>query len=217
FRFGAGEVTVSRTGFTGDLGYELFVEAAAALPLWDHLFEAGRLRGIRAIGYTALNRARIETGFIVANADFVTAEHAVRADRVRMPDEIGLDWMVDLDKPYFNGRRAIERARREGTLKHVLVGLEIEGNVPAEHAIVYHRKTKEAGLVTAAIWSPTGKRNIAIASLERPYGTRIVDDLWVEIYALRELRYQKLMKRAKIVDRPFVKLARRTLTPPGDF
>ena len=217
FPFGAGEVTISRTGFTGDLGYEVFVEASAALALWDHLFEAGYLRGIRAIGYTALNRARIETGFIVANADFVTSEHAVRADRVRMPDEIGLDCMVDLDKPYFNGRRAIERARRDGTLKHVLVGLEIEGNVPAEHAIVYHRKTKEAGLVSAAIWSPTAKRNIAIASLDRPYGTKIVDDLWVEIYALRELRYQKLMKRAKIVERPFVKLARRTLTPPGDF
>ncbi len=217
FPFDGGEVTISRTGFTGDLGYELFIDASAAFSLWDHLFEAGRLRGIRAIGYTALNRARVETGFIVANVDFVTSEHAVRADRVRMPDEIGLDWMVDFDKPHFNGRRAIERARREGTLKHVLVGLEIEGNVPAEHAIVYHRKTKEAGIVTAGIWSPTGKRNIAIASLERPYGTKIVDDLWVEIYALRELRYQKLMKRAKIVERPFVKLARRTLTPPGDF
>ncbi len=217
FPFAAGEVTVSRTGFTGDLGYELFVDPRDALALWDHLFAAGRLRGIRAIGYTALNRARIETGFIVANADFVTTEHAVRADRARLPDEIGLDWMVDLDKPHFNGRRAILRARREGTLRHVLVGLEIEGNVPAEHALVYHRKTREAGIVTAGIWSPTGKRNIAIASLDRPFGTRILDDLWVEIYALRELRYQKLMKRAKIVERPFVKLPRRTLTPPGDF
>ena len=216
FGFDGGAVTISRTGFTGDLGYELFVEADRALALWDLLFAAGRLHGIRAIGYAALNRARIETGFIVANADFVTAEHAVRADRVRMPDEIGLDWMVDLGKGHFNGRRAIERARRDGTLKHILVGLEIEGNVPAEHAIVYHRRTKECGLVSAGIWSPTGKRNIAIASLDRPYGTRITDDLWVEIYAMRELRYQKLMKRARIVERPFVKLARRTATPAGD-
>ena len=216
FPFGSGEVIVSRTGFTGDLGYELFIDSDRALDLWDHLFEVGRLHGIHAIGYTALNRARIETGFIVANADFTTAEHAVRADRVRMPDEIGLDWMVDLDKPHFNGRRAIERARREDTLKHILVGLEIEGNVPAEHAIVYHRKTRECGLVSAAIWSPAGKRNIAIASLDRPYGSKIVDDLWVEIYAMRELRYQKLMKRARIVERPFVKLPRRTATPPTD-
>lgn len=211
-----GTVTISRTGFTGDLGYELFVPAEAALSLWDRLFAAGRLHGIRAIGYTALNRARIEAGLIVANADFITAEHAVRADRVRMPDEIGLGFMIDGKKQaYYNGRRAIEAARREGTLRHILVGLEIEGNIPAEHAIVYHRRKKEVGLVSAAIWSPTAKRNIAIASLERPYGDTVLDDLWVEIYAMRELQYHKLMKRAWVVPRPFVKLPRRTASPPG--
>lgn len=210
-----GAVTISRTGFTGDLGYELFAPRAAALSLWDRLWNAGAEHGIRAIGYSALNRTRIEAGFIVANADFVTAETALRADRVRLPDEIGLDWLVDPDKPNFNGRRAILDARRNQTLKHILVGLEIEGNISAEHAIVYHRGKREAGLVTAATWSPTAKRNIAIASLTRPYGTKFVDDLWVEIYAMRELSYQKMMKRAKIVPRPFVKLARRTVTPPG--
>ncbi|HHZ08678.1 MAG TPA: aminomethyl transferase family protein [Rhizobiales bacterium] len=218
FAHEGGSVTISRTGFTGDLGYELFVPADAALSLWDRLFAAGRVHGIRAIGYAALNRARTEAGLIVANADFVTAEHAVRADRVRQPDEIGLGFMIDAEKKgYYNGRRAIEAARRNGTLRHILVGLEIEGNVPAEHAIVYHRGKKEVGLVSAAIWSPTAKRNIAIASLERPYGDTVVDDLWVEIYAMRELRYQKLMKRAKVVPRPFVKLARRTASPPGIF
>ena len=211
-----GTVTISRTGFTGDLGYELFVEAADALSLWDRLWEAGQLRGIRAIGYTALNRARIEAGFIVANADFVTAEHAIRADRVRMPDEIGLGWLVDPGKPHFNGRRAILEARRRRSLGHVLVGLEIEGNVPAEHALVYHAKKKEVGRVSAAIWSPMAKRNIAIASLQRPYGDTRKDDLWVEIYALREGQYMKLMKRATVVPRPFVKLDRRTATPPAD-
>lgn len=211
-----GTVTISRTGFTGDLGYELFIDARSALSLWDRLVEAGRLHGIRAIGYTALNRARIEAGFIVANADFITSEHAIRADRVRMPDEIGLGWMIDEAKGHFNGRRAILAARKARNLRHVLVGLEIEGNIPAEHAIVYHRGKREAGLVTAAIWSPTAKRNIAIASLARPFGDTIVDDLWVEIYAMRELQYIKLMKRAKIVDRPFVKLARRTANPPGE-
>ncbi|MBL8580677.1 MAG: aminomethyltransferase family protein, partial [Rhizobiaceae bacterium] len=213
----AGTVTISRTGFTGDLGYELFVPADAALSLWDRLFEAGRLHGICAIGYAALNRARIEAGLIVANADFITAEHALRADRVRMPDEIGLGFMVDDAKGHFNGRRAIFRAREKGTLRHVLVGLEVEGNVPAEHAIVYHRKKKDVGIVTAGIWSPLAKRNIAIASLDLPYGDTITDDLWVEIYALRELRYHKMMKRAKVVPRPFVKLERRTANPPADF
>ena len=217
FQHQNGTVTISRTGFTGDLGYELFVPAELALSLWDRLMEAGQTRGIRAIGYTALNRARLEAGLIVANADFSTAEHALSADRVRMPDEIGLGFMVDLEKGHFNGRRAIAEARRKKTSRHILVGLEIEGNIPADHAIVYHRKTKEVGLVSAASWSPLAKRNIAIASLYRPFGDTVIDDLWVEIYAMRELKYEKLMKRAKIVPRPFIKLDRRTANPPAEF
>jgi aminomethyltransferase len=212
-----GTITISRTGFTGDLGYELFVGRDFALSLWDRLVKAGELHGLRAIGYTALNRARLEAGLIVANADFVTAEHAVRSNRTRMPDEIGLGFMIDVQKGHFNGRRAILEARARKTLRHVLVGLEIEGNIPAEHAVVYHRRKKEAGLVSAAMWSPMAKRNIAIASLDRPYGETVTEDLWVEIYAMRELRYERLMKRARIVPRPFVRLERRTATPPADF
>lgn len=212
-----GQVTISRTGFTGDLGYELFVPAALALSLWDRLWSAGQPLRLKPIGYNALNRARIEAGFIVAGADFTPADQAIRADRARMPDEIGLDWMVDLTKTAFTGRRAILAARAKGTLSHILVGLDIADNTPAEGAIVYHRKRREAGVVSAAIWSPTLKRNIAIASLDRPYGSRITDDLWVEIYAMRELRYAKLMKPARIVPRPFLVLPRRSATPPGRF
>ena len=217
FTLGDTAVMISRTGFTGDLGYELWVEPSGALALWDRLFQAGALHGIRPVGYGALNRCRIETAFIVPNSDFMTADHVLRPDRARMPDEIGLDWLIDPDKPNFNGRRAIMAARQTGSLRHVLVGLEVEGNVPAEGAIVYHRGKVEAGIVSAAIWSPMAKRNIAIASLDRPYGTRITTDLWVEIYALREGRYQKMMKRARIVERPFVRLERRTKTPPEDY
>ena len=147
----------------------------------------------------------------------MTAETALRADRARMPDEIGLDWLVDTQKVTFNGRHAILEARRNQSLKHVLVGLEIEGNIPADGAILYHQKKHEAGLVSAAIWSPLAKRNIAIASLARPYGTRLTEDLWVEIYASRELEYQKMMKRARIVPRPFIKLDRRAASPPAQF
>ncbi len=217
YSLGEGTVTVSRTGFTGDLGYELWVENGLALPLWDQLFEAGALHGIRAVGYQALNQCRIEAAFIVPNADFMTASHVLRPDRARLPDEIGLDWLVDPDKPNFNGKRAILSAQAKGTAKHVLVGLEIEGNVPAEGAIIYHRQKREAGIVTAGIWSPTAKRNIALASLDRPFGTTVTEDLWAEIYALCEGRYHKLMKRVKIVPRPFLKLDRRTTTPPADF
>lgn len=210
-----GSVTISRTGFTGDLGYELFCHRDQALSLWDRLWESGNRNRMRAIGYAALNHARIEAGFIVANADFVTSETALREDRLRLPDEIGLDWLVDVEKPNFNGRRAIVRAREKKTLKHILVGLEVEGNVAGPLSLIYHRKKKEAGIVTASAWSPILKKNIAIASLTRPYGEKIVDDLWVEIYALRELQYSKMMKRVKIVPRPFLKLDRRGANPPG--
>jgi len=215
FPHDGGSVIISRTGFTGDLGYELFCHRDQALSLWDRLWESGNRNCMRAIGYAALNHARIEAGFIVANADFVTSETALREDRLRLPDEIGLDWLVDLEKPNFNGRRAIVRARETKTLKHILVGLEVEGNVAGPLSLIYHRKKKEAGIVTASAWSPILKKNIAIASLTRPYGDKIVDDLWVEIYALRELQYSKMMKRVKIVPRPFLKLDRRGANPPG--
>jgi len=208
-------LTISRTGFTGDLGYELFCPRELALSLWDRLMDVGDKNRLRAIGYAALNHARIEAGFIVANADFVTSETALREDRLRLPDEIGLDWLVDLEKPNFNGRNAIAKARANKTLKHILVGLEVEGNVAGPLSLIYHKGKREAGIVTASAWSPILKKNIAIASLARPYGERIVDDLWVEIYALRELNYQKLMKRVKIVPRPFLKLPRRGANPPG--
>jgi aminomethyltransferase len=215
FPHDGGSVTISRTGFTGDLGYEVFCARDQALSLWDRLWESGNRNRMRAIGYHALNHARIEAGFIVANADFVTSETALREDRLRLPDEIGLDWMIDLEKPNFNGRRAVVRAREKKTLRHILVGLEVEGNVAGPLSLIYHRKKKEAGIVTASAWSPILKKNIAIASLTRPFGERVVDDLWVEIYALRELQYSKMMKRVKIVPRPFLKLDRRGANPPG--
>ncbi len=211
-------VDISRTGFTGDLGYELLVAPSQALALWDRLFDAGHLYGITAIGYGALNLARLEAGFIVANADFVTAETAIRANRRRSPFEIGLDWLIAFDKGcHFNGAAALRAEKKDGTSRHVLVALDIEGNIPAEHALVYHKGKREVGHVTAAAWSPTTKRNIALASLGRPYGDAIKEDLWVEIYVLRELAYQKSMVRAHVVERPFFKPTRRTATPPGAY
>jgi len=92
----AGPVMVSRTGFTGDLGYELWVAPDRALALWDHLMDSGRLSGLRPVGTEAVNIARIEAGFIIAGIDFVPAEQALRPNRARLPDEIGLGWMVDM-------------------------------------------------------------------------------------------------------------------------
>ena len=83
-------------------------------------------------------------------------------------------------------------------------------------AFVEDKKT-EAGHITSAMWSPTCKRNLALASLKAPYGSEIADDFWVEIYALKELMWDKQMVRARIVERPFYTPDRRRATPPGDF
>lgn len=210
----AGDIMVSRTGFTGDLGYEVWTPAGQALALWDRLMAAGAPWGLRPIGSAALDVARIEAGFIVAGADFVPAEQALREDRAMSPLELGLGWMIDWDKGHFNGRRAL-LAERETGGRRALVGLEIEGNIGAEGAIVYLDKRREVGTVTSACWSPTTKKSLALAHLDWKH--RESDRLWVEIYALRELRYVRLMDRARVVPRPFLDLPRRRATPPGAF
>lgn len=218
FKFGKkGELTISRTGFTGDLGYELWTTPGLALELWDVLFEAGKLHGIRPIGTNALNMARIEAGFIVTNLEFVAAEQALRNDRARSPFEMGLDWMIDFEKGHFNGRRALLREKNTKSSKWALVGLELDGNVPGDHSLIYHDKTKEVGHITGAIWSPVLKRNIALAMLARPYHDDLNGNLWAEIYVLRELQYHKLMVKARVTGRPFYNPPRRRATPPAPF
>ena len=208
------KLLISRTGFTGDLGYEIFLPNKLAKVTWDKIWKAGENLGIKAIGLNALNIARIETGFIVANSDFITSEHALRNNRIRNPDEIGMSWMVDMTKPYFNGKNALEKIRANNESKFVFAALEIDGKEPAEGAIIYHNKKHEVGIITAATWSPTAKKSIALASLKLPYGDEIRSNLWVEIYVLRELEYYKMMKKVFIVKAPFVKLKRRNITPP---
>ena len=217
FPFEDGDLMVSRTGFTGDLGYELWVEPALALPLWDRLVDAGGFCGIRPIGSNALNLARIEAGFITTNVDFVPADQAVREDRVRSPFEMALDWMIDFGKGHFNGRRALLKERDAGTSKWAFVALDIDGNVPADHAIIYGGRNREVGQVTSAAWSPATKRNIALAHVKRPYHSGTKGTLWAEIYALRELHYVKLMMKSQLTERPFFAPPRRRATPPGRF
>jgi aminomethyltransferase len=125
--------------------------------------------------------------------------------------------MVDFGKGHFNGRRALIAEKAKGTSAWALVGLDIEGNVPAEHALVFHDKKREVGHITAAAWSPATKRNIALAQLRRPYDAAKNGNLWVEVYAMRELQYHKLMLRARVTERPFFTHPRRRATPPADF
>lgn len=214
FRLDAHQVMISRTGFTGDLGYEIWLAPEDALAVWDRLMAAGRLRGLRVIGYHALDMARIEAGFLLPRVDFVSSETHLRPGRARNPYELGLDWLVALDKPHFNGRRALLRLAQEKP-RRKLVAIEIDRDKPAMNALVYHRKRREVGFVTSALWSPTLKRNIAHAWVEAPYFE--AGDLWVEIYLQRELIWQRRMARARVVERSFFRHPRRTATPPADF
>jgi len=214
FDFGTGRLMISRTGFTGDLGYELWTTPDHALALWDALFDAGSLHGLRPIGSDALNIARMEAGFIIAGLDFTPADTCVREDRLRSPLEMGLGWLIDWDKGHFTGKASLVRQRDKGT-KWSFVGLEIDGNVSAEGAILYHDKKHEVGVITGACWSPVLKRNVALAQILTKHAAGV--GIWTEIYALRELQYEKMMMRARVVDRPFFNHPRRRATPPGRF
>jgi len=217
FALGAHELTVSRTGFTGDLGYELWMDPSAAEAVWDALMTAGRSRGIRAIGSQALNIARIEAGFLLPNVDFVSAEHTIRTGRDRSPLELGLGWLVDFKKGHFTGRRALLEEERRGP-RRLLVGLDIEGNKPAHNALLYSDSSgkRQVGSVTSATWSPTAKRNIALAMMDAPHIEPGMS-VWAEIYLNRELVWERRMARAQIVARPFFAPERRRATPPGDY
>ena len=208
---------VSRTGFTGDLGYELWMQPADAEGVWDALMEFGRTRAVRPIGSRALNMVRIEAGFVLPNLDFVSAAHTLYLGTERSPIELGLAWLVDYKKGHFTGRRALLAEVARGPRRQ-LVGLDIEGTKPAHNALLYTERSgkKEAGSVTSATWSPTCKRNLALAMVDAPY-IATGSSVWAEIYLNRELTWERRMVRARVVERPFFAPARRRTTPPAEF
>ena len=210
-------IMISRTGFTGDLGYEIFLENNMADKIIEKIWNAGTNHGLTAIGYNALNIARIEAGFIVANIDFISSDHAVRPNRCRRPDDLGLGWLVDLNKGFFNGKKAIVNSMLENNTAFKIYALEIDGKEPVEGSIIYYNKKDEVGTVTSAVWSPMTKKSIALAQLKLSSSKSMVDNLWVEIYALKELQYYKLMKKVSIVKPPFINSARRSACPPLDY
>ena len=119
-------VTISRTGYTGDLGYEIWMDAGDALPVWDALMAAGADYGIVPCGILAMDMARVEAGLFMIDVDYTAANHAWIAGQKSSPYEMGLGWTVSLDKPgYFVGRRALEREHRDGSAWR-LVGLEVD-------------------------------------------------------------------------------------------
>ena len=218
FDFQGTEIMVSRTGFTGDLGYEIWIDPDKAEDLWDALFEAGELYGIRAIGTSALELARIEAGYLAAHVEFLPADETVRTGVSRSPLELGLEWLVDFKKPNFNGRRALAEEKRNGSTWQ-LVKLDIEGNKVAHNSYIFSNSRAsggQIGFVTSAAWSPVCKQNIALGTVKAPHG-KPGDTLWVEIYYQREMHWNRKMAKATVVDKPFWLPPRRGVTPPGPY
>lgn len=215
FPFHGESLMVSRTGFTGDLGYELWIKPELALQMWDELYAAGEDYGIQPYGEAATNMARLEAAFIMPAMDFNEALRTVHFQHDQTPFELQLGWLVDFDKPHFSGRRALLQEKQRGP-KWTLTRLDIEGNWPAADAIMYNdrRCRREIGYVTSAMWSPAVKANIALAMIESEY---LKGELWAEIYRAKELRQYRRVSRCTIRTEPFWPTTRARATPPADY
>ena len=208
-------VTISRTGYTGDLGFELWMDVKDALTIWDALMDAGQDYGITPVGILAMDMARVEAGLFMIEVDYTSANHAWIEPQKSSPFELGLDWTVALDKQgYFVGRRALEREKREGSLWKMM-GLEVEwegmeqlfksvglppqipgmamrGSLPIMVGNV------QVGYSSTSTWSPLLKKYIALAHLQRPYyeiGTNVRMEITVE--------HHRQHAPAKVVKLPF--------------
>jgi glycine cleavage system T protein (aminomethyltransferase) len=215
-------VDVSRTGYTGDLGYELWIPAAAAPDVWDRLMTVGAARAIRPAGMLALDIVRLEAGLILLEVDYTSARHAMNPDQNYSPGEIGLDRLVHLDGADFVGRRALAQERRSGGPERRLVGLIIDwyaiearfdahGIPPAISPLVDRSPSPvfaagggHIGRVTSRGWSPILKQAIALASVPASHavaGTRVEVDWTVE--------GQRSRVPAVVTPLPFLDLERR--------
>jgi aminomethyltransferase len=192
-------VEVSRTGYTGDLGYELWVEAGKAEALWDALMEAGRPFDITPTGMLALDVARIEAGLILLDVDYVSSRKALIPSQKYSPYEIGLGRLVHLEKAPFVGQEALRREAKAGPVRQ-LVGLDVDwqdverlhdeaGLAPQLPATasrasvpVYHDGV-QVGKATSSTWSPTLKKMIALATVASDVaapGTRLHMEMTVD-------------------------------------
>src|ERR1700723_3863430 len=180
-------VDISRTGYTGDLGYEIWMPWNDAPRVWDVLIEQGRQFDLHPAGMLALDVARIEAGLILIDVDYFSSKKALIESQKYSPYEIGLGRLVDLKKEYFIGRAALEEENRLKP-KRLLTGLDINWDdverlydaiglapqVPGTTSRVpvpVYRGGLQGGKATSTTWSPTLKKMIALASLNREHAT----------------------------------------------
>ena len=181
------KVDISRTGYTGDLGYEIWIPWKDAPRVWDALIDTGRRFDLHAAGMLALDVARIEAGLILIEVDYFSSKKALIESQKYSPYEIGLGRLVDLKKEYFIGRDALEEEHQRGP-KRLLMGLDLNWDdverlydavglapqVPStasRAAVPVYRASLQVGKATSTTWSPTLKKMIALASLSREHAT----------------------------------------------
>lgn len=192
-------VDISRTGYTGDLGYEIWTPWNDAVKVWDALMQAGRAFDIHPTGMLALDVARIEAGLILADVDYISSKKALIPSQKYSPAEVGLGKLVHYEKENFIGRQALLEEKKHGP-KRTLVGLEIDWNdverlyerkglapqapsTASRVAVPVYKGREQIGKATSTTWSPLLKQLIALASLESQYaqpGTRLQIEMTVE-------------------------------------
>ena len=223
-KFGDIPVSISRTGYTGDLGYEIWMDPSDALLVWDMLIEKGKPYGITPTGLQALDISRIEAGLILLDVDYISSRHALIESRKSSPFELGLGWSVKMKKDNFIGKRALEKELKNGP-EWEFVGIEIEwdqlekhyrkaGLAPGLPSTAWRTSTplysgsEQVGYATSGAWSPILKRYIALAHIKNGYskeGTVLDFELKVE-------HFRKLTP-AKVVKTPFFDPERKRSCP----
>ncbi len=205
FRFTRGKIAgvpvdISRTGYTGDLGYEIWVPWNDAVKVWDALMNRGRAFDVHPAGMIALDIARIEAGLILIEVDYFSSKKALIESQKYSPSEIGLGRLVDLKKENFVGREALLREQKAGGAPRALVGLELNWNeieelfdavgmppqipgMASRVAVPVYRGGRQIGKATSTTWSPTLKKMIALASVACEHsanGTQLKMEMTVE-------------------------------------
>ena len=218
-------VDISRTGYTGDLGYEIWMPASAAIRVWDAVMQSGKSFDVKPTGMLALDVARIEAGLLLIDVDFFGSKKAMIASQTYSPFEMGLGRLVNLDKGRFIGQHALREERDRGHARQV-VGLEIEwteveriydrlglppavGATASRVAVPVYFGDRQVGKATSTTWSPVLKRMIALATVDRPhYAEGTVLQMEVTVEAVRH------QVTAKVVATPFFNPRRKVSTPP---
>jgi aminomethyltransferase len=213
-KIGGKDVRISRTGYTGDLGYEVWSRWDDALAVWDAIMVAGKSFGVTPAGLDALDMARIEAGFVLLGVDYFSSPHVTVAPKKYSPFEIGLDWTVELDREPFIGQKALAAERNAGA-QRLLVGLELDWphleslytahemppQLPAgasRESLPIYWGGRQVGRVSSSTWSPTLKKYIAIGTIQADLAREgtVVD---VE----HTILFERTSVRAKVVKRPF--------------